>query len=92
YIAEEKNGIILSINAISIFMVSIIMFYSHFFAQLGQSGQNMLLFAITATRATCFLILVAISHYKWRIGPKFIINPIYLIISLIISLTVFKFI
>lgn len=90
YIAEEKNSVILTINAASIFVISIIIFYSHFFAQLGQSGQNMLLFAITATRATCFIILAVISYYSWRIKPKFIIKPIYLIISLIISLITFK--
>lgn len=91
YIAEEKNGVILLINAISIFILSGIIIYSHFFTQLWQTGQYLLLFAITATRTICFLLLTVISYYKWHIKPKFIIQPIYLILSIIISLAVFKF-
>jgi hypothetical protein len=121
YIAEERNGVILAINALSILTLSVIIFYANFFEQLGQLGQPgnfsslisltkipqtqvtqaselasqfgqyMLLFLITATRATFFIILVALSFYKWRIKPKFIIKPIYLLLSLVISLAVFKF-
>ena len=86
YIAQEKSCVILIINALSIITLSGIILYSHFFEQFGQS---MLLFLITVTRATFFLILAAISFYKWRIKPKVAIKPIYIAISVLISLVVF---
>lgn len=88
YIAEEKNGIILLINILSMAALSGIIFYSSYSQKLGQQW---LLIAITIIRATFFAILAILSFYKWGIKPKLTIKPIYIALSIFISLIFFKF-
>jgi len=83
YIAEEKNSILLLLHITSMCMLSLIIFYSSYMPQ------YLLLLFIILTRATIFGLLALISFYKWNITPKAKINPLYLAISLIISIAFF---
>jgi len=77
YIAEEKNGLLLSINLLSMFFLFSAIHYS------PNISQFLLLFYITTIRATSFLLLALISFYKWNIKPSIQIKPMYIAGSLL---------
>ncbi|MFC1843123.1 hypothetical protein ACFLYU_05700 [Candidatus Dependentiae bacterium] len=83
YIVQERNSILLVTNVLSITTLSTIIIYAAFLPQ------AMLLLLIVATRATCFGLLALISFYKWRIRPQTRIKPLYIAISLVISIAIF---
>ena len=72
YIAEEKNGLLLFINLLSIaLLVPVIQYASHL-------SQLLLLFYIATIRATTFLLLAFISFYQWKIRPNVKLKPLYI--------------
>jgi len=83
YIAEERNGLLLCINVLSMVLLLPIVHYA------SNISQFLLLFYIAAIRTTSFLLLALISFYKWNITPSVKIKPIYIAASLFAAVTFF---
>jgi len=85
YIAEEKTAQLLIFNLFSIALLMTVISYAPHFSQL------FILVSIISIRATLFATLSTISFYRWRIKPKWQLNPVYIATSLFISFVFFAF-